>query len=612
MSVFNVEIAGATNFIGNVDIAGDLTAEDLTIDDLILTGVICAPAIETDLISTKTTGQINIDDDLVFNNNVKISNIVLDQAVPAEVPLHLRGIGTMGTWIESDVNGIGLQNPYLVLTNCMNRVGTELSLTDDDGVAFTEFNLIAGVTANATGGRVDIYTAQMTDNIDAKPTFATLSRMFRFANGGNLCERNLSMESNDITNAGSITSDTLILNSVATDNTNTNLLSIDGSGNVEIRTVASIPPTNPFDQTLNTTDDVQFDDVKCGTISGITSGTAMTVTADSTSVALAPGTILGILNTIQFTETGAPSNPPALSGKVYMRIGSPKFKDSAGTESDLINNFNQSLNGSDTPSFAGLGLTDDLDLNTNDIIDVTNLTLSSVIQITETAAPANPAASSGKVYMRLGSPKFKDSAGTESDLINNFDQSLNTSDTPSFAGLGLTDDLDLNANDIIDVANLTVSTNIELTTPVEDTSLNKFAMFDGSGNFKYKDVIFGNEYQSVNSTGTSTTTSATYQNKLTLTSGVVPAGDYIITWYADVSNSDKSKQTEVRIFLDSTTAISEFITPNLITDNNPIPYGGSIVTTLTNASHTYELDFRSIDATTASIEHSYLSFWRVN
>ncbi len=531
MSVFNVEIAGATNFIGNVDIAGDLTAEDLTIDDLILTGVICAPAIETDLISTKTTGQINIDDDLVFNNNVKISNIVLDQAVPAEVPLHLRGIGTMGTWIESDVNGIGLQNPYLVLTNCMNRVGTELSLTDDDGVAFTEFNLIAGVTANATGGRVDIYTAQMTDNIDAKPTFATLSRMFRFANGGNLCERNLSMESNDITNAGSITSDTLILNSVATDNTNTNLLSIDGSGNVEIRTVASIPPTNPFDQTLNTTDDVQFDDVKCGTISGITSGTAMTVTADSTSVALAPGTILGILNTIQFTETGAPSNPPALSGKVYMRIGSPKFKDSAGTESDLI---------------------------------------------------------------------------------NNFDQSLNTSDTPSFAGLGLTDDLDLNANDIIDVANLTVSTNIELTTPVEDTSLNKFAMFDGSGNFKYKDVIFGNEYQSVNSTGTSTTTSATYQNKLTLTSGVVPAGDYIITWYADVSNSDKSKQTEVRIFLDSTTAISEFITPNLITDNNPIPYGGSIVTTLTNASHTYELDFRSIDATTASIEHSYLSFWRVN
>lgn len=57
----------------------------------------------------------------------------------------------------------------------------------------------------------------------------------------------------------------------------------------------------------------------------------------------------------------------------------------------------------------------------------------------------------------------------------------------------------------------------------------------------------------------STTTSTTYQNKLTLTTGSVDAGDYDIQWYYETGHSSASQKCRARVFLNGATELANTI-----------------------------------------------------
>ena len=124
--------------------------------------------------------------------------------------------------------------------------------------------------------------------------------------------------------------------------------------------------------------------------------------------------------------------------------------------------------------------------------------------------------------------------------------------------------------------------------------------------------VYGSEFDSLTSATLSTTTSLTYVNALNLVSGVLPAGDYMIQWSADVSNSNSTTdKTQVRAQIDGTTTLSENTTPQMFGASEYTNFSGSSVQTLTNASHAFTIDFAA-SASTAQIRNKSIQIWRVS
>ena len=63
-------------------------------------------------------------------------------------------------------------------------------------------------------------------------------------------------------------------------------------------------------------------------------------------------------------------------------------------------------------------------------------------------------------------------------------------------------------------------------------------------------VIFGSEYQYEADEPESTTTSTTYQNKLTLTTPSIPAGNYRGQFQVEMTNDSGDKPVEVELTID--------------------------------------------------------------
>lgn len=122
--------------------------------------------------------------------------------------------------------------------------------------------------------------------------------------------------------------------------------------------------------------------------------------------------------------------------------------------------------------------------------------------------------------------------------------------------------------------------------------------------------VFGTEYDYAESEAVSSTSLTAYQQKLKLTTAVLPAGDYHIEWSCEVANSSKDKRVEVKLELDDTTVISEIMKPKVDGDNEYLGMAGTKEITLTNATHTLDIDYRAL-ANTAYIRRARITIWRV-
>lgn len=127
-------------------------------------------------------------------------------------------------------------------------------------------------------------------------------------------------------------------------------------------------------------------------------------------------------------------------------------------------------------------------------------------------------------------------------------------------------------------------------------------------------LVTGSEFDSAASEGESSTTSATYVQKLRLTTASVPAGDYYISWYYEHAMGGDDKQFGFRVQIDDTTTISEGIIEckGQYADSQWRSQSGMYVATLTATTHDIDLDYADVSGDTAYIRRARLAIWRVS
>lgn len=107
------------------------------------------------------------------------------------------------------------------------------------------------------------------------------------------------------------------------------------------------------------------------------------------------------------------------------------------------------------------------------------------------------------------------------------------------------------------------------------------------------------------------TTSSTPQVKVALTETTL-AGDYLITWSADIGNESKGKTTNATIVLDGCTTLSANVVSNSDQDDYFLSFSGSKEVTLTAASHAFTLNwFVGNEVDVSTIQNASLRLVRI-
>ena len=124
---------------------------------------------------------------------------------------------------------------------------------------------------------------------------------------------------------------------------------------------------------------------------------------------------------------------------------------------------------------------------------------------------------------------------------------------------------------------------------------------------------FGVGYQNAESLSSSTTTSTTYTNKVTLTTPSLPAGRYLVGFYSELTTDNASRSFGVRLGVDTASVILAEISQKPGTAGEFTAFGGVVEVTLTAAVHTFEIDFKvSGSAAPITIQRSTVSIWQAS
>lgn len=125
--------------------------------------------------------------------------------------------------------------------------------------------------------------------------------------------------------------------------------------------------------------------------------------------------------------------------------------------------------------------------------------------------------------------------------------------------------------------------------------------------------VFGRDYQVVVSEGNSNTTSATWQDKVTLTTGAL-TGTYRVDFYCEVNAATNNKNSQVRLY--NVTDATELCWDENKSVANALyraisGFCDSLV--FTGAAKTFKVQYNSPDgATTVNIRRTRLEIWRVS
>jgi hypothetical protein len=137
---------------------------------------------------------------------------------------------------------------------------------------------------------------------------------------------------------------------------------------------------------------------------------------------------------------------------------------------------------------------------------------------------------------------------------------------------------------------------------------------DGAGNWNLVTVVAGvaAELNRVNSLVLSTTTSATFITKLTLTTTSLPVGDYILFWSYITNGSNNNTQVESRVRKDGATNL--FLVVNKAsTAGSQFSNSGHSVQVALSGVHTFTVDYRFAGGSgSAGIQDVYLTLWLID
>jgi len=137
---------------------------------------------------------------------------------------------------------------------------------------------------------------------------------------------------------------------------------------------------------------------------------------------------------------------------------------------------------------------------------------------------------------------------------------------------------------------------------------------DGAGGWDTQEkpgAAFGTQLTTAESEGLSSTSSGTYQQKLTMTTPDLPEGEYLLLFQMLVSGTSNNTRTEVRVHLDNTTNIAEFIV-RLVIASGAYQSSGHKVLMSFSGVHTFDIDYRKDGGSgSAQISWARLAFWRI-
>jgi hypothetical protein len=136
----------------------------------------------------------------------------------------------------------------------------------------------------------------------------------------------------------------------------------------------------------------------------------------------------------------------------------------------------------------------------------------------------------------------------------------------------------------------------------------------GAGAWNLVSVVAGvaAELNRANDTVLSTTTSATFITKLTLTTTSLPVGDYILFWSYITNGSNNNTQVESRVRKDGTTDL--FLVVNKAsTAGSQFSNSGHDVQVALSGVHTFTIDYRFAGgAGSAGIQGVHLTLWLID
>ncbi len=210
------------------------------------------------------------------------------------------------------------------------------------------------------------------------------------------------------------------------------------------------------------------------------------------------------------------------------------------------------------------------------------------VEMSDASAPANPGAGKGRLYKKTGDDGLfwkPDAAGPEVDLT---------------VATSAIDDL----------------SDVDTTTSAPNTG--DHLEWDGTNWVPSTVTATSLEFQTAEDATETSTTSTTFVQKLRMTTGTLPAGDYRIGYYYEWAGSSASYSVGVQVQVDDTTTIHNMdnAPENINTFNGGAQAqteAGFQVVTLTNAAHNVDLDFRTMNAAgTAYISNVRLEIWRVD
>ena len=127
---------------------------------------------------------------------------------------------------------------------------------------------------------------------------------------------------------------------------------------------------------------------------------------------------------------------------------------------------------------------------------------------------------------------------------------------------------------------------------------------------KAETPVFGTEYQYVADETESSTTSASFQNKLTLTTPAIPEGDYRGDITFEVTNDSGDKPVVAQVTLDGIVFNESFYAPKFADEY--IVKTSFATQHLTNATHEIKVNFRATsEGGTAKIRKVRIDIFRV-
>jgi hypothetical protein len=160
-----------------------------------------------------------------------------------------------------------------------------------------------------------------------------------------------------------------------------------------------------------------------------------------------------------------------------------------------------------------------------------------------------------------------------------------------------------------DLQNKNTETNIKHVTDNQKDALDN-ANSPASGN----PILTRNNfpYAEASSEGNSSTNDTNPVEKLKLTTGILPAGNYRIAWSVEIYTTNRANPVVFRVQLDDTTILGEgSSSPQTVIAGEYSNQSGFKYTALTNASHTIDIDFYvGVAGVSVSIRRARLEIWR--